>query len=64
MEHTSSAISLFATTLLLGMMGVLIARRRAHLRLVVRVIGEPDHKLIDYLDHLVQDGRLAPAAPA
>jgi hypothetical protein len=64
MEHTSSAISLFATTLLLGMMGVLIARRRAHLRLVVRVIGEPDHKLIGYLDRLVQDGRLAPATTA
>lgn len=64
MEHTSSAISLFVTTMLLGMAGVLVARRRAHLRLVVRVIGEPDHKLIDYLDRLVQDGKLAPAALA
>jgi hypothetical protein len=64
MEHTSGAISLVLTSVLFGLMGVLIARRRAHLRLVVRVIGEPDHKLIGFLDNLVQNGKIAPVPVA
>lgn len=64
MEHTSEVLSVALTAMAISLMGVLIARRRAHLRLVVRVIGEPDHKLIGYLDHLLQDGRLAPATAA
>lgn len=62
MEHTSSAVSVVLTALVFGLMGVLIARRRQHLRLVVRVIDRNDHKLVNFLDELIGSGRLTPAA--
>lgn len=61
MDHTSGIVSILFTAVMVGLVGALIARRRQHLRLVVRVIDHSDHKVVNFLDELVSSGRLAPS---
>jgi hypothetical protein len=48
----------------LGLMGVLVSRRRKHLKLVVRVLDQGDREMVDYLNQLVRSGQLSPATTA
>jgi hypothetical protein len=61
METVAEAISGVVLAVAVGMMGVLVSRRRKHLRLVVRVLDQRDQHLLDFLDQLVQSGELKPA---
>lgn len=60
MEHVSGAVSVAVTAMLIGMVGILVARKRKHLKLVVRVVDQKDQKLIGFLDHLIESGQLSP----
>ena len=46
MEHVSGVVSVAVTGLLIGLVGVLVARKRKHLKLVVRLVDQKDQKLI------------------
>jgi len=61
METVAEAISGVVLAVAVGMMGVLVSRRRKHLRLVVRVLDQRDQHMLDFLDQLVQSGELKPA---
>lgn len=63
MEHVSGVVSVAVTGLLIGLVGVLVARKRKHLKLVVRLVDQRDQKLISFLDHLIESGQLN-AVPA
>jgi hypothetical protein len=64
MESISEVVSGVALVVVVGLMGVLVNRRRKHLKLVVRVLDEKDQHMVDFLNQLVQSGQLAPAKPA
>jgi len=64
MESISELVSAAFLTVAVGLMGILVHRRRKHLRLVVRVLDQKDQKMIDFLDHLVQSGQVTAAAHA
>lgn len=64
MERAGEVISVVVAAVVFGLVGVLVARRRQHLRLVVRVLDYRDQKVIGFLDHLVQNGQLTPVSPA
>ena len=64
MEHVSEVVSAVVLATAVGLMGILVNRRRKHLKLVVRVLDQNDHQMVGFLDQLVQSGRLAPATPA
>jgi hypothetical protein len=48
----------------MGFVGVLVALRPPHLRLVVLVLDYGDQKVVGFLDHLVQSGHLTPLPTA
>ena len=62
MERAAELVSVVVAAMVMGMVGVLVARRRTHLRLVVRVLDCRDQKVIGFLDHLVQSGHLTPVS--
>ncbi|HEV3024214.1 MAG TPA: hypothetical protein VGX76_17180 [Pirellulales bacterium] len=64
MESVSELIQTVLIAAAVGMLGVLVSRRRQHLKLVVRVIDSCDQDLVAFLDDLVQRGELVPAAVA
>ena len=64
MESITEVVSAFFLATAIGMMGVLVNRRRKHLRLVVRVLDEKDRDLVGFLDKLVASGQLTPAPTA
>ena len=61
MESVSEVVQTVLMAAAVGLHGTLIARRRQHLRLVVRVIDRNDQDLIQFLDQLVARGELVPA---
>ncbi len=61
MESISEAVSGLALAVVVGLMGVLVNRRRKHLRLVVRVLDESDQDMVSFLNQLVSSGELTPA---
>ncbi|HVC97676.1 MAG TPA: hypothetical protein VND64_28655 [Pirellulales bacterium] len=61
MESVSEVVQTVLMAAAVGLLGTLIARRRQHLRLVVRVIDRNDQDLIQFLDQLVARGELVPA---
>ena len=63
METVSEVVSGLALAVVVGLMAVLVNRRRKHLKLVVRVLEEKDQDMIDFLDQLVTSGQLTPATP-
>jgi len=63
MESISEVVSGLALAVVVGLMGVLVNRRRKHLKLVVRVLEEKDEDMVKFLDQLVSSGQLAPATP-
>jgi hypothetical protein len=64
MESISEAIQVVFIGAAFALLGILVSRRRQHLRLVVRVIDSKDQELIGFLDDLVTRGELAPATVA
>ena len=64
MESISEVVSGLALVVVVGLMGVLVNRRRKHLKLVVRVLDEKDQHMVDFLNQLVQSGQLAPETAA
>lgn len=48
----------------LGLFGVLVARKRKHLRLVVRVLDQRDDTMVSFLNQMIQSGELVPVQPA
>lgn len=63
MERAAELVSAVVAVAVFGLVGVLVARRRQHLRMVVRVLDYRDQKVIGFLDHLVQNGQLSPMSP-
>ena len=61
MESISEVVSGVALAVAVGLMGVLVNRRRKHLKLVVRVLDHKDQHLVDFLNQLVSSGQLTPA---
>ena len=61
MESISEVVSGLALAVVVGLMGVLVNRRRKHLRLVVRVLDESDQDMVAFLNQLVSSGELTPA---
>jgi hypothetical protein len=61
METVSEVVSGVFLVAVLGLMGVLVSRRRKHLKLVVRVLDQSDREMVDFLNQLVRNGQLAPA---
>jgi hypothetical protein len=61
MESISEVVSGLALAVVVGLMGVMVNRRRKHLKLVVRVLEEKDEDMVRFLDQLVSSGQLAPA---
>ena len=64
METVSEIVSGALLVIAVGLMGVLVSRRRKHLKLVVRVLDQRDREMVDFLNQLVNSGQLAPATPA
>jgi hypothetical protein len=62
MEHVSGVVSSLLTVVVLGMAAALVSRKRKHLKLVCRVIDHKDHKVLGFLDQLIESGQLAPAS--
>jgi hypothetical protein len=54
----SEIIAAAAVAFFVGMAAVLIKRRRKHLKLVVRVVGQDDCQMLTFLEQLVQRGDL------
>jgi len=63
MENASQAVTSLILVAAVAMMGVLIARRRKHLRSIANVLDSKDLPMADFLDQLVQSGELVPAVP-
>jgi hypothetical protein len=61
MESISEVIQTVLMAAAVGLLGTLIARRRQHLKLIVRVIDRNDYDLVQFLDQLVARGELVPA---
>lgn len=64
METVSEVVSGAFLVVVVGLMGVLVSRRRKHLKLVVRVLDQRDGEMVNFLNQLVSSGQLAPATPA
>jgi hypothetical protein len=64
MEVVSEVVSGLALAVVVGLMGVLVNRRRKHLKLVVRVLEEKDEHMVKFLNDLVSSGKLAPRTAA
>jgi hypothetical protein len=64
MEGISEVVSGLALVVVVGLMGVLVNRRRKHLKLVVRVLEEKDEQMVKFLNDLVSSGKLAPRTAA
>jgi len=64
MEGISEVVSGLALAVVVGLMGVLVNRRRKHLKLVVRVLEEKDEDMVSFLNQLVSSGQLKPATAA
>jgi hypothetical protein len=58
METISEAITGVVAVVALGLFGVLVARKRKHLRLVVRVLDQKDLNMVEFLHGLVHSGEL------
>jgi len=65
MSTVSELVSVAFLAVAVGLMGILVHRRRKHLKMVVRVL-DPQHdaKMVAFLDHLVQSGQVTTAAHA
>ena len=61
MESVSEVVQTLLMAAAVGLLGTLIARRRAHLKLIVRVMDRNDHDLVQFLDQLIARGELVPA---
>lgn len=61
MESASEFVAVLALGMAVAMFGVLVDRRRKHLKMVVRVIDRKDQNMLDFLQDLVAKGELAPA---
>jgi hypothetical protein len=61
MESVSEVVQTVLMAVAVGLLGTLIARRRQHLKLIVRVMDRNDQDLIQFLDQLVARGELVPA---
>jgi hypothetical protein len=61
MESISEVVSGLALAVVVGLMGVLVNRRRKHLKLVVRVLEEKDEDMVTFLNQLVSSGQLVRA---
>ncbi len=64
METLVESITGVVAVAALGLFGVLVARKRKHLRLVVRVLDQRDQRMVSFLDQLIQSGELAPVQTA
>jgi len=64
MESISEVVSGLALVVVVGLMGVMVNRRRKHLKLVVRVLEEKDEDMVSFLNQLVSSGKLTPATAA
>ncbi len=61
MESISELVSGIALAAVLGLTGLLVNRRRKHLKLVVRVLDQKDREMVDFLNQLIASGQLQPA---
>lgn len=61
METIVESITGVVAVVALGLFGVLVARKRQHLRLVVRVLDQKDQNMVSFLEQLVSSGELQPA---
>ncbi|HUY36757.1 MAG TPA: hypothetical protein VMV69_28745 [Pirellulales bacterium] len=61
MESVSEVVQTVLMAAAVALLGTLIARRRQHLKLVVRVIDRDDLDMVQFLDQLVGRGELVPA---
>ena len=64
MESISEVVSAAFLVVAVGLMGILVHRRRKHLKMVVRVLDQKDVGMLAFLDHLVQSGQVTAATPA
>ena len=64
MESISEVVSAAFLAAAVGLMGILVSRRRKHLKLVVRVLDQKDQGMVDFLEHLVASGQVTAASPA
>ncbi|MBS0262323.1 MAG: hypothetical protein JSS02_10265 [Planctomycetes bacterium] len=64
METISEMITGAFAFMAFGLFGVLVARKRKHLKMVVRVLEQKDENLVEFLQGLVKSGELQPAQPA
>ncbi len=61
METIAEGVTGLLAVVAVGLFGVLVSRKRKHLRLVVRVLDQKDHNMVDFLQQLVNSGELQPA---
>jgi hypothetical protein len=61
MESISEVVAGVALVVAVGLMGLLVDRKRKHLKLVVRVLDQRDEDMVAFLDQLVGSGQLVPA---
>jgi len=64
MSTVSEIVSATLLVVAVGLMGILVHRRRKHLKLVVRVLDQKDAHMVAFLENLVQSGQLTAAVPA
>jgi hypothetical protein len=64
MSTVSEIVSATLLVVAVGLMGILVHRRRKHLKLVVRVLDQKDAKMVSFLEQLVQTGQVKAAVPA
>ena len=63
MESISEVVSAAFLAVAVGLMGILVHRRRKHLKMVVRVLDQRDANMVAFLEHLVQSGQVQAAVP-
>jgi hypothetical protein len=61
MESISDLVTGLLVVVTFGLFGVLVQRKRKHLKMVVRVLELKDHNMVDFLQGLVSSGQLQPA---
>lgn len=61
MEAITEALTGVVAVVAFGLFGVLVHRKRKHLRLVVRVLDQKDQGMVNFLQGLVSSGELQPA---
>ena len=64
MEPIADVITGVFVFMTFGLFGVLVARKRKHLKMVVRVLEEKDQNMVEFLQGLVNSGELQPATCA